>query len=161
MERDPKLMSSGEFDKSITIALHRAVAAFSSLPNQGENNYGYFTLRDGLTGQVLLMRQIGTCPLDRVDKCFQLSIEKGERLYKGSKEGFVSSWQTRDIKSIQRGGAIYFPHLILSFAGVPELGDEAIVLSVAMQMEWLSFEEAEHIALISKNNFFYQLPKER
>jgi hypothetical protein len=98
-------------------------------------------------------------------------LEKGQRLF--TLQSLHSSFQSRDESAIitdiggneqnwgQWGGAIRLTdgHLILSLSGLPEMGDEAVMLVVAIRAGWLGGSEAKTIATISKNPYFEPLLK--
>lgn len=151
-----------------------AVAFFSQLPDMAGEDCGYFTLRDNLTGRVMMLFQVNTCPDDKEGKYCTLSLEKGRRLFNNPKH--VSSFQSRNPGALipypdlpdhginwgHWGGAIRCPdsQLILSFSGLPELGDEAVALAIAVQAGWLSGSKARAIAEISENPHFLPLMEE-
>ena len=92
---------------------------------------------------------------------FELSSqEKARRLFANQLQHGISSWQTRDLKLDQFGGAIrifitigednHTERLILSFSGLPEIGDEAVMLCTAIERFGLQFSAAKKIAGISR-----------
>lgn len=123
----------------------------SSLPS--ERNNGYFTLRTMNDGQVVLIARIGVCKPEKADKYLSFSQEKGLRLFQ-QREHDVSSWQTRNEEKDLWGGAIIAGDFILSFSGLPELTDEAVMIKTALLCKWASEETLCQIAEISDNRLF-------
>ncbi|MFA6446241.1 MAG: hypothetical protein WCW14_03280 [Candidatus Paceibacterota bacterium] len=160
-------LSGGE----IIELVEETVSLFSKLPDMALKNCAYFTLRDDLDGRVILSSQVNICPREKFFKYFSLSLEKGQRLF--TLQSHHSSFQSRDESAIitdiggneqnwgQWGGAIRLTdgHLILSLSGLPEMGDEAVMLVVAIRAGWLGGSEAKTIATISKNPYFEPLLK--
>lgn len=85
-----------------------------------------------------------------------LSEEKARRL--ASKPGDKSSWQSRNLDLDYYGGAIRCKDgTILSFSGLSEHGDEALVLMVAEFCNLLSRTEAIAIAKKSGNTLYMKI----
>lgn len=117
---------------------------------------GYFTLRSRIDGRVLFHCQIGKCPdEDKAAKYANFSYEKGCRLL--SHPDHVSSWQSKNDEAKQYAGAIAISNYILSFSGLPELADEAVVLILAYMIKLGTLEEVERLAKISGNTVFTEL----
>ena len=84
------------------------------------------------------------------------SREKANRLLQNKKH--ISSWQSRDFDNNKYGGAIKTPSgEIISMSGLPEYGDEACCLVLAIEIGWMQEEFAEEIVEISGNNLFLEL----
>lgn len=141
--------------------LEKAVAFFSTLPGQSEEKGGYFCARVDECGAPEIVFRVGNFPIDKVHKYFSLSLEKGSRLYQHPEH--LSSWQSRDEKGMvigqswgHWGGAIFLRHYLvcLSFSGLPELGDEAVVLFAALLSGMATLGEVRAIARISSNPYF-------
>ena len=100
---------------------------------------------------------ISTSPIGNVppDSCSHIyAPEKADRL--ASHSIHISSWQSRDLNEHKYGGAIRvgeFGELILSFSGLPEHADEALVLMVASDLLWTTREEVRAIVALSDNPF--------
>lgn len=126
---------------------------FLDLPNnpKPERQGGYITIVDRETGQILFVCKIGEIEDDAARDYFSFSQEKAGRLMLWPQH--VSSWQSRDEKNKQWGGAIKTFEFILSFSGLPELGDEAVMLLLAYSFNWINFDEMMNIAKISENPF--------
>jgi hypothetical protein len=152
--------------------VERAVKLFSLMPGMGHKNCGYFTLRDEMTGHVILLAQIGVCPYNKAAKYCTLSLEKGDRLFTDIDNPSSFGSRNPEAKVVllcssasyswgHWGGAIRLGlgegQLILSFSGLPELGDEAVVLAVAVQAGWLKGSQAKAIAKLSNNKYFLPL----
>jgi len=116
---------------------------------------GYLTVRDRKDGLVLLVMIMGKCPSYKAKKYLYLSLERGERLF--HHPGHLSSWQSRDEKNKKQGGAIIAGDYIVSFAGICEMLDEAIVLALSELCRWLDSDKAKEIAEISSNYLYNYL----
>ena len=120
-----------------------------------ESKSGYLTIKDKKDGRLILQAQIGDCPEKKHVKYRTLSLEKADRLLENlESKKHLSSWQSKDESKDKYGGAIATHELILSFSGLPELADEAVVLITALSFGWATEDEATKIAKISKNPFF-------
>lgn len=75
---------------------------------------------------------IGTVPKEKEDKYRWNASEKGLRLF--HHPDHLSSWQSRDMTVEPKlwGGAIRVGTRLYSISGLPELGDEAVMLAVAL-----------------------------
>jgi hypothetical protein len=120
---------------------------------------GYFTLICALTGRVLFQCLIGECLNEKASENRHFSEEKGKRLYRRRCQGLteISSWQSKDDAATQYAGAIYISGLILSFSGLPELADEAVMLCLAKKTGWAKPEQIAEIVAISENSVYSQL----
>lgn len=78
--------------------------------------------------------------------------EKAFRLM--SRPGDVSSFQSRDEAKERWGGAVRAGTYILSFSGLPELMDEAVMLATAVRLGLIDRTEAVRIAALSGNPYF-------
>ena len=119
-------------------------------------NYGYVTFFDARLGRNLLVTKVSMVPADKLEKYNRLSQEKASRLFANT--AHVSSFQSRNEKLDRWAGAIrcLFP-LILSFSGLPELADEALMIYVAYRAGWINAEMGERIAQISDNPYIVQM----
>ncbi|MFA6587916.1 MAG: hypothetical protein WCT08_02495 [Patescibacteria group bacterium] len=111
----------------------------------------------------LLTVPIGELPIGTL-KYANIATEKADRLIadfvKRGKEA-VSSWQTR-VENEKYAGAIlcnmivcdHYGPFAISFSGLPELADEALMLALAVRMQWMTSEAATRIAKISNNQYF-------
>lgn len=118
---------------------------------------GYFTLRDLNSGRVIFTIMLGNVPKEKQERYLNLSLEKGDRLYKNYRSDFkiFSSWQTRQPDKDKWGGAIRANRYILSFSGLSELLDEALVLEVVLIMNWENPYRLYEISQVS-NNIYYR-----
>ena len=146
------LVSAGDILDSIAY-LVGACAKLPDNPNP-EKKSGYFTLLSKEDGRLLLMAQIGECPGNEYEKYQLFSREKGIRVYKTND---LSSWVSRNVREDKWGGAISTDDFILSFSGLPELMDEAVVLVAALALRWVSRRDVATIAKLSENPFFDRL----
>lgn len=97
---------------------------------------GYLTLMDGITGKILFTIPFGRIPNAKLEEHFKLSQEGATRLFNvGLLLGHTTSYESRDPSKDQYGGAIYVnlhsTVVILSFAGSPELLNEAMMTVLA------------------------------
>lgn len=120
-----------------------------------DRNNGYLTVRRKADARILQITQIGECSAEKAQDYLSFSQEKGLRLSQYKHD--VSSWQSREEAQKMYGGAIVAGEYILSFSGLPEWGDEALVLFVALFFGWIGMKEALEIAQISKNAFFFDV----
>lgn len=126
---------------------------FINLPGnpKPDRQGGYFTIVDRAIEQVLLVSRIGQIKTEEANNYLLFSQEKARRLMLSPDH--ISSWQSRDPKNDKWGGAIKTPEFILSFSGLPELGDEAVMLLTAWDLNWLKSAEVLLIAEKSSNHF--------
>lgn len=129
------------------------------LRKQGETRSGgYLTLFNATNKQMVFSIPLGEIPKEKEEKYRTLSLEKAIRLSGKLDDGDASSWQSRDPEKQQWGGAVSIGEgFILSFSGLPELADEALVLLIAMdatENEGLMMPVAEQIARTSDNKLF-------
>lgn len=109
--------------------LERLVALFDDDPGWQGKRGGYFCLADGETGLPLLLACIGEVPDEKVERYLRLCQEKPRRLAKYAPH--VSSWMSRNPEADEWGGAIRITsNMIFSFSGLPELGDEVLMLAL-------------------------------
>ncbi|OHB04587.1 MAG: hypothetical protein A2920_01445 [Candidatus Zambryskibacteria bacterium RIFCSPLOWO2_01_FULL_43_17] len=97
-------------------------------------------------------RIISLSPIGEVlptSESFFFADEKAKRL--SSHPTHVSSWQSRDKERKRYGGAIRAGALILSFSGLPEWVDEALMVAVAADMNRITEEEIARVTRISEN----------
>ena len=93
---------------------------------------------------------------DNPEQYLIYSQEKAERLRKWWHQ-HRSSWQSRDPDQGRYGGAISADQRIISFSGLPELVDEAVVTAAAYWLGWLSYESVLTIMEASMNLFIPEL----
>lgn len=119
---------------------------------------GYFAIfqRDpsGKVGKALVLEIIGTIIPEKISLYCRLVREKVNRLSRHT--GEISSWLSRDPDNDQWGGAIIAENYYVSFSGLPELCDEAIVLITARILGIISGYDAMRIAEISNNELYKQ-----
>ena len=127
------------------------VNAFIELPDAARDRRGgYFTVVSRTESpQVITITKIGNPALEESSTYFDFSQEKANRLIASVE--LLSSFQNRDPDNGRWGGAIKTSDYILSFSGLPELGDEAVMLLTAYTFCWLTEEQIVEIAKISSN----------
>ena len=105
----------------------------------GDSRRGYLTLMNGITGEIVFTAPFGEIPEEKNEKYFELSQEKANRLFTYVNmhlpNGHTTSFESRNEEEQKYGGAIYLngrqSSVILSFSGMPELIDEAMMLVLA------------------------------
>jgi len=120
---------------------------------------------------------IGEVQTDKLNLYGAISGEKAARLYsdwlRAFKEGdplkVFSSWQTRDFDNSKYGGAILINHSnasvpanqrscdILSFSGLVEPLDEAVMVITGLEHDLLSSTQAGQIIRFSANSTYKEL----
>lgn len=130
-----------------------AVKAFSELVTcpAPEKIGGVLTVLDSVTGMPLLIVPIGKLDEEKVEKYFNLSLEKAKRVFS---TGLMSSWATRDPEASKWGGAIRCQRFIFSFSGLPEVGDESVCIAVAFWYNFINLGEIDKITAISGQSFY-------
>lgn len=101
---------------------------------------GYLTIIDLKLSAILGTARIGAPPPKKFKKYFRLSAEKALRLLRHPKHN--TSRQTRDIKRNKFSGAVRGSQFIVSFSGLPEIWDEALVISALVIEKEISFSRA-------------------
>lgn len=147
--------------KAIHDALELMVEEFSKIKGnpKPDRKGGFFVMRDNAAGIILLKMPIGEIDPEKTLKYARFAQEKGKRLYQNQSLGHVSSWESRDEEAEKYSGAILAGHLILSFSGLPEWGDEAVILVLALRFDWINEQQVKTIIQISENPFFEELYK--
>lgn len=102
---------------------------------------------------------------DFARRCYGYCQEKALRL--AAHIGHISSWQSRSEEAEKYGGAITAPtyslslpvgkDLILSVSGLPEYGNEALVLTLGVNYHWLNIGDVDEIIAISQNELAHSL----
>lgn len=140
----------------IICSTEAAIKYFTALPGnpKPERKGGvvtYYSVEEGIEH----MKVGEISDMVSAERYFSFSREKILRL-KAHPE-HISSFQSRDIEKEMYAGAIRAIRCILSLSGLPELGDEAVMLVVALDLDLIKYDEAVKIAAISKNQFFQPL----
>ncbi len=114
---------------------------------------GFLCVRS-TASKAMILKPYGEIPNAKRHRYSTLSMEKSTRLeaYPSHK----SSWQSRDVELNRWGGAVRTPTMLVSFSGLPELLDEALVLAISARALLITEFQAEDIARISNNPFFEQ-----
>ena len=98
-------------------------------PAWKDRSGGYFCLADAETVLPLLIMAVGQVPVEKAGKYLSFCQEKAKRL--AEHPDHLSSWESRNPEKEQWGGAVRVGEFIFSFSGLPEMGDEAVMLAVA------------------------------
>ncbi len=146
---------------------NKIVQATTKVPGNKapERNWGYLSLRGDKEDALLVVERVGgAIQPEKVLMFHTLSLEKGGRLFVHLDIGHVSSHQSRNTKKGNFGlwgGAVLCRRegLILSFSGLTEQMDEAVVLVLAIMLDWLTPDEAMEIGKFSDNKFIKPLHK--
>jgi len=159
-------MIFGESRSAIIQAVKTAVKAFVDLPTNKEEgekrSSGYFSLRNNESSQIMMLERINDVPPKKVDDYFTFTLEKGLRLFHHPEHN--SSHQSKDADQKKYPGAIRIINMtdiknpltmILSFSGLPALGDESCMLVASVLLNWCHIAMAENIAQISNNPHFF------
>lgn len=108
-------------------------------------------VNDGIATPVVIAL-VGELPDLKLERCIYLCQEKMHRL--ADHPDHASAWQSRDPKEKKYGGAIRAGDFILSFSGLPELADEALILGVAVRLGIMNRDAADLVAEISDNDIW-------
>jgi len=125
-------------------------------------NSGYCVVKRVDDGRTLLAFEVGTDPPDKFERHSQLANEKADRLIQMYKSnGHKSSWYSRNEKEDKWGGAIICVidgiQVAVSFSGLPEWADEALMLLAAASLNFIDRGDAGEIAMASQNKNFFRL----
>jgi hypothetical protein len=111
---------------------------------------GYLVGRWAEGSRLLFGRQINTPnPAEKLEGWQTNVLAKTHRLSTNPKH--LSAWQTRDFDNKLYGGAIRAGDYLLGFSGMPEHGDESLVVGIALLMGWLTLDGAAKVFKISGN----------
>lgn len=148
---------SGEFENALRVASEAVGLVIEYLdreagqPQERRGGYFCYVAATPAGASLLVHAKIGLVCSKKEDKYRAFSLEKAARL--AGRPGDRSSWQTRDEAHDQYGGAIRCKSTlgILSFSGLPEHGDEAAMLLVAIRLGDLAPHDASNIGSVSGN----------
>lgn len=138
----------------------------SNIQGRENDRFGYLTLMEGITGEIIFTVPFGEIPEDKDEKCFRFSQEKASRLFSQVNlhlpNCHTSSFQSRNKEEEKYGGAVYFDlHstvIILSFSGMPELIDEAMMLVLGDKVKEIIKEPLlRKIEACERNPYFEEL----
>ena len=113
---------------------------------------GYLCIADGKNGLPLLTVLIGEVSLQKAPKYLEFCQEKAARL--AGHPNHQTSWESRNTKKDQWGGAVRFEDKILSFSGLPEMGDEAAMLVAIAKHGDEARAAARRIAKLTDNPYW-------
>ena len=145
---------SGEFLRVAEAVMLYAIERFKDEPNWQGKTGAYVCIASASTGMLYEPAPVGVVPPEKADKYREVSQEKVTRLL--ANVSLLSSWATRDPDKKKWGGAIALLALrsIFSMSGLPELGDEAVMLATALYFYPDVLEDLEDIAKISGNPYW-------
>lgn len=134
----------------------------SQLSDEDRRPGGIFSVSLDESGRApLLVLTVRSPLLEKGSQSFDFALEKSRRLREHPDH--LSSWQSRDPSSNKWGGAIRVGQFILSFSGLPELVDEALMLNLVhpnrlprhqLHEEVPEYEYLRQVASISRNPFY-------
>ncbi len=115
---------------------HKVLEAYLALSNdltgRDGREGGYLTVMNAETGEIEHHFEIGVISEEKADKYSAFSKEKAVRLFKNHKaHGHVTSYESRNVPENKYAGAVLVGNKILSFSGLPELSDEALMYGLA------------------------------
>ena len=113
---------------------------------------GYLCISDGKNGLPLLTMLIGEVFLQKAPKYLEFCQEKAARL--AGHPNHQTSWESRNPEKDWWGGAVRFEDKILSFSGLPEMGDEAAMLRVVAKHGDEACVMARRIAKLTDNPYW-------
>lgn len=150
---DQKMIEIG--GHSIEHIVHQATIAFLMWQGRKENHREdltgcYLAIRESLHDQVVLVWKLGTFPRlgDFDTLSLYRALDKGKGL--NHRQNVWSSHQVPDALN----GAIRTEYGSISISGLTGFPDEALALTLATMLEWLTESQARGIASISHNSFF-------
>lgn len=115
---------------------------------------GYLCVSSLVDGAVQYVAQIGTCAnTDKATDYLGFCQEKARRLFRMFDAGHISSFQSKDEAVGKYAGAIVTGTWIISFSGLPQLADEALVIELALRCGLINVDQGALIASISSNKF--------
>ena len=123
-----------------------------------KDDYGYLAVLDNATGTVRDVLGVGECPAQVADDWLvKMAVTRGKRLYRYPDH--ISSFQSRNEREGELGGAIRAPSAILSFACISssEMEMEALATYIAYREDLITRAQALEIADISKNQFIAKI----
>ena len=111
----------------------------SDMEGREHDRRGYLTLMEAVNGEIVFTLPFGEIPEEKREKYYELSQEKATRLFSQVimhlPNGHTTSYESRNEEENKYGGAVYLhgysTSIILSFSGMPELIDEAMMLVLA------------------------------
>ncbi len=112
---------------------------------------GYLCIADGINGLPLVTVLMGEVSLQKAPKYLEFCQEKAARL--AGHRDHESSYESRNPGKDRWGGAVRCGNKIFSFSGLPELGDEAVMLKAAL-LSNTPIEVLERIAQRSNNPYW-------
>ena len=141
-------------------ALNTVISMFGNEDGWELRSGGFFCLADARTGLPWVIAQLGEISNEKVEKYLAFCQEKARRLALHPEH--TSSWQSRNPEDNQWGGAIRCGKYIYSFSGLPELGDEALMMYAAAICDGLLYtSNLDTIALNSSNPYWFKLQELR
>lgn len=134
--------------------LEEAIFLLKDDPAWKDRTGGYFCVAESSTGLPVLIARIGEIILsEKRGKYFDFCQEKTRRLAQHSEH--LSSWESRDPNVDAYGGAVKAPSgFIFSFSGLPELGDEALMLAAIAIFYNNPKTLLDSIAFVSGNSYW-------
>lgn len=129
----------------------KAIEMFRSEPGWSNRRGTYWLMADELTGERIDLIFLGEIDPYQEHRFLHNSHEKALRLARHPHH--LSSSQSRDPRNDKFCGAIRTRLGIFSMSGLPEYGDEIVMLRVAIEVGALSLNRAKKIARLSRNPY--------
>lgn len=149
-------------DDKLALLLHKTLLRMLPIIRGHHNrktNGGYFTVCSvgDNTFPHLIIGCGDVADMEKAKATFEFSGEKAQRL--AEHPDHLSSAQSRNFDKKKFAGAIRISqqNLILSFSGLPETCDEALMLHVAVACHLLHRDQALHIASLWDNDIYAKL----
>ncbi|MBX4195957.1 hypothetical protein KW796_03360 [Candidatus Parcubacteria bacterium] len=114
--------------------------------------FSVFDSKSPLPERPVLQAVVGYIPPADLDEKYGYSEEKGRRLL--SHPEHMTSRESRDEALDQWTGAVRGESLICSISGFPEKVDEALMLAVLVDMQFLSSDDALKIADTNQEDIY-------
>ncbi|KKQ35786.1 MAG: hypothetical protein US50_C0005G0022 [Candidatus Nomurabacteria bacterium GW2011_GWB1_37_5] len=132
MKKEPSVFQIHEMAKKI---LPIYVKLPEKITHREGREGGYLTIKNSETDEIEAIFKIGNINNGKHAKYLEFSQEKANRLFNRNQGDYyeTNSYQSRCEEKNQYGGAVFVKHLskyILSFSGLPEMGDEAYMLAL-------------------------------
>jgi hypothetical protein len=153
-----KGMEVGEILRLAQMVLERTLFFYGNREEWQGREGVMFCVGEGEGGFPVVSAVLGSVGAGKIEKYNAFAPEKSSRL--AAHAGDLSSFQSRDPDKDQWGGAVRSRRAgsrIFSCSGAPELGDEAMMLIVALAAGEMTPADAEEIVQLSRNPYFPEL----
>lgn len=139
--------------------LRKAVARFGRKKEWAGRSGAYLCIADASSGLPLFIALVGEVPDDKGEKYLVFCQEKARRL--AAYREHQTSYESRDPGQNKWGGAVRGGEFIFSMSGLPELGDEAVMLALLCDLKEATqspiFGGREPVQLGHQNEYWDEL----